>query len=221
MTSSLDLPLHVWQSISQCLIYSHPTPEDFRSSLPQFRNLTRLRATCSEFRDLLDQCYLLFALSTSSSSQCDVNFDSALRFIRETNWRFYWLGLELFSRKTDMMPFAGYEKLFADTLRVLRIQIWHVSKWEDFKSLDGAILPLYEPLCNDRTRIEVNLMNNGENSRVPELCRAHMVTYLHVYKYTSLGILRPLYINSLLLSGQHCCQQLENKGYLFLSYSAE
>ena len=192
MTSSLDLPLHLWQSISQGLIYSHPKPKDFRTSLPQFRDILRLRATCSEFRDIIDQCYLLFALSKSSSGQYDAEFESSLSFIRGSNWRFYWLGLDLFSRKTDMMPFVGYEKLFAHTLRVLRIENWHVSNSEDFNSLDDATLPLCEPLCNYRTRIEINLIKNGEIFKVPEFVSAHMVTYLHVYKYTSLGNLTPL-----------------------------
>ena len=181
MANILDLPLHSWQSIGQYLIYSHQKPTDFLKSLAQFRDIMRLRGTCTTARDLIDDCCLLFALSNWCAEEELVKFDSALSFMSESNWKFYWLHLGLHGKpRKELMPLIGYEKLFANSLQVLKIDNWFVFKSEDFKFLDAALSPAYEPLCNNQTRLEIELIKIGDHYNAPALRSAELVTSLDI-----------------------------------------
>ena len=148
------------------MIYLHPKPTNFAESLPQFGDIMRLRATCTTIRDILDKCYLLFASSTNE--HCLVQFESALSFMSESNWKFYWLHLKLHDRpRSEVGPLIDYEELFSDSLRVLKVECLMILKSEHFSFLDWIILPVYKPLSNKKTRCEIELLEWGNSFNVP------------------------------------------------------
>ncbi|XP_075263073.1 uncharacterized protein LOC142354623 [Convolutriloba macropyga] len=110
MTDILSLPLHLWQTICQILIHSYGKPKILRESLPPFRDVMRLRATCSAIRVLLDESFLSFPLSAwyphttipvySENKQWSRVLDSMLNTVGNTRWTFDWLLLH-FSLVTE------------------------------------------------------------------------------------------------------------------------
>ena len=182
MANIVQLPIHIWQSICQYSIYSHPKPKDFTTSLAQFRDIMRLRAICFRVRDLIDDCYLLFALSNSCNYRDSVKFGKALRFMNNSKWKFYWLHFvaERQPRK-EITPLIGYEKLFAGSLQVLKIDPWFVFKTDDFKFLDLVT----SHCCSYQTRIEIKLNKIGDGYNVPYLGSGEMVTSLNILSVIS------------------------------------
>ena len=181
------------QSICQYLIYSYPKPNRFRESLPQFRDVIRLRVTCRAINEDLDKCHLLFALATWLCDQELINFDKLLNLMSKSNWKFYWLHFDLCEKsQIELIPFVRYENLFSRSLRIVKITDWHVNDSFSFRFLDKIISPCYASLCNERTKIDIEMVVSEQKYQIPALNSANMVSSLNIMSTTSISGIQQL-----------------------------
>ena len=142
---------------------------------------------------MLDKCPLLFALANWLCDQGLINFDNLFNLMGIWNWNFYWLHSELRGNsQLELIPFVRHENLFAKSPRLIKITNWLVNDSLSFRFLDKIISPCYASLCNERTKIDIEMFVSEQKYQIPALNSANLISPLDIISTTSISGIQQL-----------------------------
>ena len=111
----------------------------------------------------------------------------------KSNWNFYWLHFELCGNsQLELIPFVRYKNFFAKSPRLIKITNWHVKDSFSFRFLDKIISPCYASLCNERTKIDIEMFVSEQKYQIPAPNSVNMISSLDIISKTSISGIQQL-----------------------------